>query len=232
MRAFIGTSGYNYDEWAGSFYPEKLAKTKRLPYYAARFPSVEINYSFYRLPSEKTLAGWAAQTPDGFRFVLKAWQVITHQMRLAGTAEQVALFHRRAATLGDKLGPVLYQLPPNLKKDAARLHAFLEELPAGARAAFEFRHESWFDDDTFRALRDHGAALCVAESEDLATPLVATAPFGYFRLRRQDYERASLAKWADRIRSANFSDGVYVFFKHEESATGPAWAADMRALLG
>lgn len=196
----VGTSGYNYDAWYGSFYPEDLPAKKMLSYYASQLDTVEINYSFYRKPTPKILEGWAAQVPENFRFALKAWQRITHQKRLKDCAEFVTAFAEVARTLGPRLAPVLYQLPPNLKADVPLLRDFLLQLPRDLRAAFEFRHESWFSDETYAALRDNGAALCVAESEDLSTPLVRTAPFGYFRLRRLDYSEADLRKWAEAVR--------------------------------
>ncbi len=232
MRALVGTSGYNYDAWRGSFYPDDLAKSKMLSYYAGRFPTVEINYSFYRKPTEKTLRGWAAQVGPGFRFVLKAWQRITHQQRLVDCGELVAAFFTTAQVLGDQLGPLLFQLPPNLKKDLPRLEAFLSTLPPGLRAAFEFRHATWFNDDVFAALQQKGAALCVAESEELQTPMQRTADFGYLRLRCEQYDDAALAKWAERIASAGFGGDVYVFFKHEDGALGTRYAAKLSSLVG
>jgi uncharacterized protein YecE (DUF72 family) len=225
MNVYAGTSGYDYDAWKGAFYPEDLPKAKRLPFYAERFGAVEINYSFYRKPSPSTLQGWAARVPEGFRFVLKGWQRITHQQRLVACGELVTVFWEAARVLEDRLGPILFQLPPNLRKDAPRLQAFLAILPAGLRAAFEFRHESWFDDETFDLLKGAGAALCIAESEKLSTPLVRTAPFGYFRLRREDYTPADVDAWAGRVQAAGFEGDVFAFFKHEDDAKGPAFAA-------
>jgi uncharacterized protein YecE (DUF72 family) len=230
MSVLVGTSGYNYDAWKGSFYPEDLPGRKMLAWYAERFSTVEINYSFYRKPTAKLLEGWAAQVPPGFRFALKAWQRITHQKRLRDCAELVAAFCDAARALGPRLGPVLYQLPPNLKADVALLRDFLNQLPRDLRAAFEFRHESWFTEETWAALRDAGAALCVAESEDLATPAVRTAPFGYFRLRRLDYDEAALLKWAEAV--TGFPEDVFVYFKHEDEARGPAFAKRFVELLG
>src|SRR5262245_5671722 len=165
---WIGTSGYNYPEWKGSFYPADLPAAKMLPYYAARFPTVEINYTFYRMPTEKLLAGWAAQTPDAYKLTLKAPRRITHDARLRGTGELVRSFCEVAASLGGKLGVLLFQLPPNLKKDIALLRAFVEELPPRAEAAFEFRHVSWLDDEIFAVLAERRLALCVADSEKLS----------------------------------------------------------------
>jgi uncharacterized protein YecE (DUF72 family) len=226
MRVLAGTSGYSYKEWKGSFYPEDLPASEMLRYYAARLPAVEINNTFYRMPKASLLSGWAEQVPDGFRFVLKASQRITHQKRLREAGEEVGYFFRVATTLGDRLGPVLFQLPPNLKRDLPRLADFLALLPPASRSAFEFRHESWFDDEVFEALRSRGAALCIAEDEDLSTPFEMTAAWGYLRLRRQDYGEADIAAWADRIRGKPWSE-VYVFFKHEEGGAGPRLAAEL-----
>ena len=226
MQLFVGTSGFSYKEWKGSFYPEDLPASEMLRFYASKLPAVEINNTFYRMPKAALLSSWAEQVPDGFRFVLKASQRITHHKRLKEAADEVGYFFRVAETLGDRLGPTLFQLPPNLKKDLPRLSDFLGSLPAAARAAFEFRHASWFEDDVFEALRSRGAALCIAEDEDLATPPVATAGWGYLRLRRPDYGEAEVADWADRIRSQAWDD-AYVFFKHEDAGAGPRLAAQL-----
>ncbi|HZX95187.1 MAG TPA: DUF72 domain-containing protein [Myxococcales bacterium] len=229
MTVHVGTSGYNYEAWRGSFYPEDLSAKKMLSYYAGQFDTVEINYSFYRKPTPKILQGWAAQVPDRFRFALKAWQRITHQKRLRETDELVASFAEVARELGPRLAPVLYQLPPNLKADVPLLRGFLGQLPRDIRAAFEFRHDSWFSDATYAALRDAGAALCIAESEDLATPPERTADFGYFRLRRLDYDEPALRKWAEQVRQ--YPGDVFVYFKHEDEARGPAFAKDFLPLV-
>jgi uncharacterized protein YecE (DUF72 family) len=225
VRVLAGTSGFSYKEWKGSFYPEELAAAGMLSFYAGRLPAVEINNTFYRMPKPALLSAWSEQVPPEFRFVLKASQRITHRKRLKDAGEEAAYFFRTAATLGERLGPALFQLPPNLKKDLPRLEAFLGVLPEGARAAFEFRHASWFDDGVFEALRARGAALCVAEDEELATPLVATAGWGYLRLRRQDYDDAAVAAWAERVRGQAWGE-VYVFFKHEDAGSGPRLAAE------
>lgn len=230
-KIWIGTSGYNYPEWKGSFYPEKMKPADMLPYYAAQFDSVEINYTFYRMPNAKTIDGWAAATPADFRFVLKAPKRITHEKRLKDFGDSLAVFVRLASGLEGRLGPLLFQLPPNLKKDLPRLEAFLDELPDSARAAFEFRHESWFDEDVFAALRARGAALCIADSEKISAPLVQTAAFSYFRLRDEGYQDADIAAWAGKVRAASQAGEVYVFFKHEESGKGPAFAKQLRLLL-
>jgi uncharacterized protein YecE (DUF72 family) len=224
----VGTSGYNYEAWRGIFYPEDLPGKKMLSHYAERFDTVEINYSFYRKPTPKILANWAAQVPPNFRFALKAWQRITHQKRLKDAAELVTQFSDAARELGPRLAPVLYQLPPNLKADLPLLRDFLNQLPRDLRAAFEFRHPSWFSDETWSALRDAGAALCIAESDELLTPLVQTAPYGYFRLRRLDYDEAALRKWAAQVREL---DEAFVYFKHEDEARGPVFAKQFLPLL-
>jgi len=222
---WVGTSGYNYPEWKGSFYPGDLAAAKMLPYYAARFPTVEINYTFYRMPSETAVAGWAAQTPSPYALTLKAPRRITHDNRLKDSADTVQAFCRVAAILGDKLGTLLFQLPPNLRKDVARLSVFLESLPPGVRAAFEFRHQSWFDDEVLKVLRDRKVALCVADSDRLSTPVHVTTDYAYFRLRDEGYTPDDIAQWADTIaRETAACRDVFVYFKHEEQGKGPAFA--------
>jgi len=230
MDVRIGTSGYSYPPWKGSFYPEDLPNARMLAYYGERLPTVEINNTFYRMPTPKTLAQWASQVPPSFRFALKASQRITHQKRLKDAGEPLEYFYRTAFELGARRGPTLFQLPPNLKKDLPRLDAFLALLPADAQAAFEFRHDSWFDETVWAALRARGCALCVAESDELTTPLVATADFGYLRLRRTAYEGAALAAWAERIRAQPWSR-TFVYFKHEEEGVGPRLAAQLTALM-
>jgi uncharacterized protein YecE (DUF72 family) len=230
MRVLAGTSGFSYKEWKGSFYPEDLPAADMLRFYSERLPAVEINNTFYRMPKPALLEGWAAQVPEGFRFVLKASRRITHHKRLKEAGEEVAYFFRVAEALGDRLGPALFQLPPNLKKDLPRLEAFLALRPAGSRAAFEFRHASWFDDDVFGALRARGAALCIAEDEELATPLESTCGWGYLRLRRQDYGEDDVAAWAEKIRGRSWSE-AYVFFKHEEAGAGPRLATRILELF-
>ena len=229
---WIGTSGYNYPEWKGSFYPSDLAAAKMLPYYAARFPTVEINYSFYRLPNEKMVAAWAAATPPAFRLTLKAPKRITHDRRLRDCADLVKAFCDVAGTLGDKLGVLLFQLAPNFRKDLDVFDAFLADLPPGARAAFEFRHPSWLDDDVYERLRRRNLALCVADTEKLSTPVVPTADYGYFRLRDEGYTPDAIARWAAVIRehAAGWTD-TYVYFKHEEAGKGPQFAAALRERL-
>ena len=226
----VGTSGFSYPAWRGPFYPEKLPAAGMLGFYATAFPAVEINNTFYRMPAPKMLASWVEQTPAHFRFALKAPQQITHRLRLKEAAEPTREFVRRSEALGEKRGPLLFQLPPNLKADNARLETFLAALPSGLEPAFEFRHESWFRDETWSLLRAHGAALCIAQTDDLDTPLVATAPFGYVRLRRE-YEPAALADWAARLRAVEGWQRVYVFLKHDEGQA-PALARGFVEALG
>ncbi len=229
VRVLCGTSGFSYGAWKGAFYPQDLPNDRMLAFYAERLPTVEVNNTFYRMPAAKTLAAWRAQVPETFRFALKAPQRITHQQRLAGAADSVAFLYRTAAELGATLGPVLFQLPPSLRKDLPRLTAFLELLPAGGSAAFEFRHPSWFGDDVFEALRARNAALCIAEAEGLETPVVATAGFGYLRLRRPEYAGPELQAWTERILAQPWSE-AHVYFKHEDQGLGPRLAQALAAL--
>jgi uncharacterized protein YecE (DUF72 family) len=223
MNIFVGTSGYNYPEWRGTFYPEKFSTAKMLAYYAERFPTVEINYTFYRIPTEKLLAGWAAGTPDSFTFTLKAPRRITHDSQLQRCEDLLQTFCRTARTLGPKLATLLFQLPPTFKKDAGVLRAFLDLLPEGTRAAFEFRHLSWFDAEVFDALRARNIALCIADSEKLHTPVEVTADYGYLRLRDEGYQQPDIDRWAQTVRGLGVSD-VFVYFKHEEQGLGPEFA--------
>jgi uncharacterized protein YecE (DUF72 family) len=230
---WIGTSGYNYPEWKGSFYPADLAAAKMLPYYTARFPTVEINYTFYRMPNEKVVGGWAAQTPDPYRITLKAPRRITHDSRLKRTGALVQEFCRVAGTLGAKLGALLFQLPPNLKKDLALFDEFLADLPPKAPAAFEFRHPSWLEDAVFGRLAARNLALCVADSEKASTPVRTTADFAYFRLRDEGYTPDDIARWAEIIGSeAAACRDTFVYFKHEEQGKGPALARMLARRLG
>jgi uncharacterized protein YecE (DUF72 family) len=229
---WVGTSGYNYPEWRGTFYPEKLAAAKMLPYYAERFPTVEINYTFYRTPNEKILEGWNQATPDRFKLTLKAPKRITHDARLRDCADRVRQFLETAAILGPKLGALLFQLPPNLKKDLALFDAFLDAFPPRVCAAFEFRHASWLDDEVYGRLRARNLALCVADSEKLATPVEITADYGYFRLRDEGYTADDVTRWADVIRAKTSGCGdVFVYFKHEESGKGPEFGKMLMELL-
>jgi uncharacterized protein YecE (DUF72 family) len=230
---WIGTSGFQYPEWKGKFYPSDLSAKKMLPYYAARFRTTEINYTFYRIPSVTTLSKWSAETPDDFRFTLKAPKQITHVKQLRDCEELLARFWNVAVHLKGKLGAVLFQLPPYFKKDVSVLAAFLDLLPSEIKSAFEFRHESWFDEQVFTTLRTRNAALCVADSEKLRTPVVVTADYGYFRLRDESYTEADIERWAAIIAKQQKESGdVYVYFKHEESGIGPKFATLLMAILG
>lgn len=224
MRVVAGTSGFAYKEWRGSFYPEGMKEEAMLPYYSERFKTVEMNNTFYRLPNEKTLRHWAEQVPEDFTFALKASRAITHLRRLRDAADPTAYLFRITETLGGRLGPILFGLPPNLKKDLDRLRAFLDLVPQGPSVAFDFRHESWYDGEVFDELRARGIALCIAHAADENTPFVATAPWGYLRLRREAYTGEEMDGWAERVLAQPWSD-AFVYFKHEDAGTGPRLAA-------
>ena len=229
MNLLAGTSGYSYAPWKGSFYPEKMPAAKMLGYYATRLPTVEINNTFYRMPSKDAVAAWGQDVPEGFRFALKAPRRITHERRLVGTEQALDQLIEAGEALAGRLGPVLFQLPPNFRLDLARLEAFLAQLRARSSTvlpAFEFRHTSWFVPEVYAALEHQRAALCIADAEDLATPVRSTAPWGYLRLRRQDYDDAAVATWAERI-AAQPWDQAFVFFKHEDEGKGPRLAEQL-----
>jgi uncharacterized protein YecE (DUF72 family) len=233
MTIWVGTSGYNYPEWKGSFYPTGLPASRMLSYYAERFPTVEINYTFYRMPTEALVSGWAAGTPSPYRLTLKAPRRITHDSRLKNCGELVRSFCGVAGTLGDKLGALLFQLPPNARKDVSLLDAFLEDLPPKVRAAFEFRHPSWLDDEIFDRLAARNLALCIADSEKMSTPVRVTADYAYFRLRDEGYTADDIARWADTIaRDTSACRDVFVYFKHEEQGKGPELARMLMDALG
>ena len=224
MNVHAGTSGYSYKEWKGTFYPADLPATGMLSFYAKRFSTVEINNTFYRMPKASVLEAWAKEVPADFMFVLKASQRITHHQRLKDADDSVSYLLEVAGALKERLGPLLFQLPPYLRKDAPRLREFLALLPSDRRAAFEFRHQSWFDDEVFGLLRDHRAVLCIAEAEnDLEIPFVSTADWGYLRLRRPDYGDAELKAWAKRVHEQKWRE-AFIFFKHEEEGKGPEMA--------
>jgi uncharacterized protein YecE (DUF72 family) len=232
MRIHVGTSGYNFPEWKGPFYPAKIKPAEMLPYYAQRLATVEINYTFYRMPNAKTVASWQNAVPAGFRFALKAPQRITHVARLKNVDDPLRYFTETIRPLGSRLGPVLVQLPPNFKQDLARLKDFLTLFPADLRCAFEFRHDSWFTDATYEALRGVNTALCVADTGAQHTPLEATADFGYFRLRDEGYTQKDLERWAGNVRALgkDWKD-AFVFFKHEAAGEGPLLAGKFAALF-
>ena len=237
MRVLVGTSGYSYKEWKGPFYPEKLPAKGFLRYYAERLPTVEINNTFYRMPTPSLIDGWASEAPESFTFAVKAPQRITHFAKLVDAAETTEVFVRTVSRLGSRLGPMLFQLPPFLRKDVARLSTFLDAAcalpsvrPDGHRIAFEFRHASWFDDEVWAVLRDHGVALCVAEGESVVSPLVATADWGYVRLRRDEYPDALLADWAKKLAAQPWKE-AYVYVKHDDG-DAPGVAKRLLTLLG
>jgi uncharacterized protein YecE (DUF72 family) len=230
MTLFVGTSGYSYKEWKGIFYPEKLPAKEMLSYYASRLPAVEINNTFYRLPQQSMLEGWKDQVPENFRFAIKASQRITHFKRLNNVAEETKYLLDTVACLGERLGVVLFQLPPNMKKDLPRLEAFLASLPAGTRAAFEFRHPTWLEDDVLEVLRQAGQALCISDTDDMpVTHIDRTAEWGYLRLRRILYDEVALREWLQRVRDQKWSE-AFVFFKHEDEGTGPRLAGEFLEL--
>jgi uncharacterized protein YecE (DUF72 family) len=229
-RLLAGASGYAFKEWKGTFYPEKIKPEEMLAYYAGRLPTVEINNTFYRMPSTAMLEAWVAATPPGFRFAIKASRRITHIARLKAdsAADSVAFLYRNLAALGDKRGPVLFQLPPNVKKDLPRLETFLRLLPEDHRAAFEFRNETWFSEEVYEALKGAGASLCLSEREDNAPPpLVETAAWGYVRLRLESYSDDDLRAWGRRLAATTWRS-IHVYFMHEPTA--PAYARTLMQL--
>lgn len=231
-RYWIGTSGYSYKEWRGPFYPGTLPESAFLRYYAERFASVEVNYTFYRMPSVRMLQGWAKETADRFTFTLKAPRRITHDLRLRDAADALSDFCDTAGALKQKLGAILFQLPPFLKRDTPRLEDFLHQLPPGLRASFEFRNQSWFADEVYECLRRFNVALCIVESAEREVPWQRTADFGYFRLRKPEYGDGDLAACAERIEDAASAwQDVFVYFKHEAEGRGPLLASKLRGLL-
>jgi uncharacterized protein YecE (DUF72 family) len=222
MRVLAGTSGFAFKEWKGPFYPEKIKNDDMLGFYAGKFPTVEINNTFYRLPKEAVLLEWAAQVSDAFTFAIKASQKITHFARLKPeSADAVTYLLKVTRALGTRLGPILFQLPPNLKKDFDRLTAFVATLPAEAKYTIEFRHESWFTDEVYDLLRSRDIPMCIVEQPEFASPVVATASWGYVRLHRFDYDAARLAEWARKIKALPWSE-AFVYFKHDEGeGSGP-----------
>ncbi|HEX3357263.1 MAG TPA: DUF72 domain-containing protein [Tepidisphaeraceae bacterium] len=230
-RFHVGASGYAYKEWKGSFYPEDLAAKEMLRYYGERFGAVEINGTFYRMPTKAGVEAWTKEVPGDFLFAMKGPQKITHFQRLRGCEESVTELFEVAKVLKKRLGPVLFGLPPNFKKDLARLGEFLKLLPKKQRVAFEFRHASWMDEETFGLLREHGVALCVAEGEGVEPAWVATAKWGYVRLRLAKYSNQDLKKRIEMIQKMKCEE-VFVFFKHEETGTAPKFAKRFLELAG
>jgi uncharacterized protein YecE (DUF72 family) len=232
MTLFVGTIGYSHAEWKGSFYPEKISQNKMLEYYAQRFSTVEVNYTFRQLPTRKTVENWAQQVPASFRFALKALKAISHIKRLENAEQETDDFLSVACALEERQGPLLFQLPPSFKKDIARLDTFLKHVGGRAKVAFEFRHSSWFGDELFDCLRAHSAVLCVADGDDLPqTDLVRTADWGYVRLRDDNYSDERLRDWLRRIESHKW-DESYVFFMHEDTGVGPKLAVRFLELAG
>jgi uncharacterized protein YecE (DUF72 family) len=229
MRLLAGASGYSFKEWKGTFYPADMKPDAMLAFYGERLPTVEINNTFYQMPKAAVLENWARATPEGFRFAIKASRRITHMARLKAdsAADSVRFLYGNLESLKGKRGPVLFQLPPFLKKDLARLTEFLALLPERHCAAFEFRNESWFSDDVYAALKASGASLCLSEREDNAPPpLVETAPWGYVRLRLEQYSEQELQRWAERLAATKWNE-IFVYFMHEPTA--PAYAAALMA---
>jgi len=225
MTLYVGTSGYSYKEWKGSFYPQTIAAKDMLAYYASRLHAVELNNTFYRTPQRNVIESWKAQVPENFRFSVKAPQVITHFKRLKDAGQQTRLMLNAVSALEDRLGAVIFRLPEDMKKDLQRLETFLKEVPADTPAVFDFRHPTWFDDDVVALLRNQNRVFCVSDIEELpANHTYRTADWGYVRLRRVRYSEAELAEWIERIRVQQWKN-TYVFFKHEDEGTGPKLAA-------
>jgi uncharacterized protein YecE (DUF72 family) len=236
MTIRIGTSGWSYKQWKGTFYPADLPADDMLRHYATRLPTVEINNSFYRMPTERVLLGWAEQVPADFRFVMKASRRITHNARLTDEDGSLEYFMRTVNVLGERLGPTLFQCPPSLPMDLGRLRDFVARIPRTWRSAFEFRHASWFTDDVYRTLGDHDMALVTVEDDEAVSPLVKTASWGYLRLRKTEYAPAELEAWARGIRGQGWKE-TYVFLKHEEdtgtnAGHGPQSALALKELIG
>jgi uncharacterized protein YecE (DUF72 family) len=229
MRLRVGTSGFAYREWKGTFYPPRIKPAEMLPFYAARLETVEINNTFYRMPKPELLASWAAETPDAFRFVVKAPRRISHIKRLEGVDDELDRLLECTAALGAKNGPLLVQTPPFFKKDTARLDAFLRTVGRRARVALEFRHDSWIDPEVHAVIREHEAALVVADTDAGTPDLVPTARWGYLRLRRTGYDEAALSAWLARVRAQPW-DEAWVFFKHEDEARGPEFAERLKVI--
>ncbi len=231
MNLYVGTSGYSYKEWKGHFYPEDLSEKEFLKFYGTKLNAVEINNTFYRLPKESVVTSWADQVPETFAFSIKASQRITHIKRLKEVGDETEYLMRVVRTLKQRLGVVLFQVPPNMKKDIERLRGFLKLLAGDVRVAIEFRHASWFDDETYNLLNENNCSLCVADwDEKLDVPFVSTADWGYLRLRRESYTPGDLKKWMKRVQDQRWKT-AFVFFKHEEAGIGPKLAMKFRDLF-
>ena len=225
---YVGTSGYSYKEWKGSFYPENIPAKDMLAYYAARLPAVELNNTFYRSPQPSMVESWKAQVPENFRFTVKAPQSITHFRRLKDAAAVTRTFIKTVSALEDRFGAVLFRFPDDMQKDLERLETFLKDLPADTRTAFDFRHASWFDDEVFALLRSQNRVLCISDRDEMPwNHIEKTADWGYVRLRRVNYSKSDLTKWIKRVQAQDWKD-TFVFFKHEDEATGPKLADQFR----
>jgi uncharacterized protein YecE (DUF72 family) len=230
MKLHIGTSGYGYKEWKGIFYPEKISPHDMLHFYGERFNTVEINYTFYHMPTVAGLTSWAEQVPEDFSFALKAPQVITHMKLLKNVHEETRYFFKTMSVLGKKVGPALFQLPGSYRANQGALEGFLDQIPVTSPCAFEFRSKSWFKKEILELLRTKGCSLCTADTDEKpAEEIISTAPWGYLRLRRSDYTDADLSRWLERILAQEW-ERVYVFFKHEDEAKGPELARRFREL--
>jgi uncharacterized protein YecE (DUF72 family) len=230
MTVYVGTSGYSYKEWKGSFYPEKISPKEMLAYYASRLHAVELNNTFYRMPKPEMIESWKSQVPENFRFSVKAPQTITHFRRLKDAAPQTRIMLKTVAALDQRLGAVIFRLPEDMKKDVKRLESFLKVLPIDTPAVFDFRHPTWFDDEVVELLRSQKRVFCVSDIEELPESYsYKTADWGYVRLRRERYTEAELVRWVKRIKAQKWKD-TYVFFKHEDEGTGPTIAAQFVAL--
>jgi len=230
MTLYVGTSGYSYKEWKGSFYPDKISPKEMLGYYASRLHAVELNNTFYRMPKPEMIESWKSQVPENFRFSVKAPQTITHFRRLKDAAPQTRIMLKTVAALDQRLGAVIFRLPEEMKKDLKRLESFLKVLPVDTPAVFDFRHPTWFDDEVVELLRSQKRVFCVSDIEELPESYTfKTADWGYVRLRRERYTEAELVRWVKRIKAQKWND-TYVFFKHEDEGTGPTLAAQFVAL--
>ena len=231
MKIFVGTSGYGYREWKGKFYPEKISPREMLRFYSERFNTVEINNTFYHMPTEGVLASWAEQVPNDFVFAIKAPQVITHLKRLRNVGEETEYLFRTLSVLDRKLGPVLFQFPKSFRANQPLLKDFLALIPRTASCGFEFRSPSWRDAGILDLLRGKGSSLCIADTDETpANEIISTAPWGYLRLRRSDYTEADLSQWAERILSQKW-ERAFVFFKHEDDAKGPEMAVRFHEIV-
>ncbi len=231
MKIYVGTSGFGHKEWKGKFYPEKIAPRDMLRFYAERLSAVEINNTFYHMPTAGVLASWAGQVPEDFVFALKAPQRVTHMRRLRNVFEETEYLFKTLSVLGTKLGPVLFQFPQSFRKDLPALEDFLPLIPGGISCAFEFRNPTWIDGDILDLLRKRGCSLCITDTDEHPADdeIIATAPWGYLRLRRTDYKPADLTRWMKRIRSQKWQR-AFIFFKHEEEAKGAEMAMRFRRL--